>query len=329
MTQLILMHHGSHLYGTATPTSDLDFKGVALPTARDIFLGRIPKVVNEAEKRKKAEGERNKRGDVDSEVYSIHYFIKLALDGQTVAIDMLHAPPSAYVLAAGAPHWLWRELVRERARFYTRSMSALVGYARHQAAKYGLKGSRLSAAKRALVAIDCGYAGLRVGEVRSDLPLNEHCRWIPASPEHNGIELYEVCGMKFQVTAPLSAMVDSLRKFIARYGERAKMAETNQGVDWKAVSHAFRAAYQMRSILVDGGFTYPLRETDVIMRVKAGAMPYAEAGPKLEELIDSVEELATKSALPEKPDVAYAESVLLASAREAVRAVTIAPALDG
>ena len=30
---------GSHLYGLSTPESDMDFKGVFVPTAREIILG--------------------------------------------------------------------------------------------------------------------------------------------------------------------------------------------------------------------------------------------------------------------------------------------------
>jgi predicted nucleotidyltransferase len=45
MELIVEMRFGSHLYGTATPESDLDFKGVYLPEARDILLQRVKPTV--------------------------------------------------------------------------------------------------------------------------------------------------------------------------------------------------------------------------------------------------------------------------------------------
>ena len=41
---------GSHLYGTSTPESDNDFKGVFLPSKEQILLNEIPKSINESTK---------------------------------------------------------------------------------------------------------------------------------------------------------------------------------------------------------------------------------------------------------------------------------------
>jgi predicted nucleotidyltransferase len=41
MRLIVEMRFGSHLYGTATPLSDLDYKGVYLPDGRDILLQRV------------------------------------------------------------------------------------------------------------------------------------------------------------------------------------------------------------------------------------------------------------------------------------------------
>ena len=86
---IVKMKFGSHLYGTATPDSDLDYKGVFLPTKEQIYLGNIPKSNSHSTKQTSIEGVKNSNDDVDTEIYSLHYFIKLACEGQTVALDML------------------------------------------------------------------------------------------------------------------------------------------------------------------------------------------------------------------------------------------------
>ena len=41
MNLVVKMKFGSHLYGTSTPLSDIDYKAVYIPEARDIILQRI------------------------------------------------------------------------------------------------------------------------------------------------------------------------------------------------------------------------------------------------------------------------------------------------
>ena len=91
MRIIVKMKFGAHLYGTATSDSDLDYKGIFLPTKEQLLLGCVPKSHNYSTGK---DYSRNTKNDVDTELYSLHYFIKLACAGQTVAMDMLHAPDS-------------------------------------------------------------------------------------------------------------------------------------------------------------------------------------------------------------------------------------------
>ena len=104
MKTIVKIIFGSHLYGTDTPDSDQDFKGIFLPTKEQIFLGKIPKSINE--NTKKGEG-KNTADDVDTEIYSLHYFLKLACEGQTVSLDMLHAPDNMIIETKQIAVCLW------------------------------------------------------------------------------------------------------------------------------------------------------------------------------------------------------------------------------
>jgi predicted nucleotidyltransferase len=303
MRLLVKMIFGSHLYGTAGPDSDTDFKGVFIPDRRDILLGRIPKTLSQHVIAKGADG-KNTQGAVDDESYSLHYFMELALKGETAAIDMLHAPPTFWKAASTE----WISLHDERHRFHTRKLSAFVGYARRQAAKYGLKGSRL-AVVREMVEFLRGYPNTdRLGDVWENRPELEHMYTLEATAETNGERLLQICGKRFNERTPLRFVLDSLDKFSEEFGHRARMAERNEGVDWKAVSHALRAGYQLRALYRDGDFTFPLQEADFLRKVKAGEHHYTrEVQPLLESLMSEVEYLAEASDLPAKPDRQWAE----------------------
>lgn len=316
MQTVVKMIFGSHLYGTATANSDTDLKGVFMPTREQILLQRVPKSISQS--RNKKEGEKNTAADVDFEMYSLNYFLHLALEGETVALDMLHAPKSALQEMSS----VWADLVWHREKFYTKNLKSFVGYARRQAAKYGVKGSRLSEAKavletlQKLTQINWQDGVLpRVGEFFDRLPKGEHISITTTDQD----TMYNVCGKSLSSKARIDHYIPMLQNFVDTYGHRAKEAAENKGIDWKAVSHAFRAAFQVRHILKHGGYTYPLPETDIIREVKSGQLDwFTVVQPELELLMDEVETLSRESTLPEKPDRAFWDQWLIQAFEEIV-----------
>ena len=90
MKTVVRIKFGSHLYGTSTPMSDIDYKSVFVPSRRDILLQRVKATISTH--RPKSEGEKNYAGEIDEELYSIQRYLQLLSEGQTVALDMLLAP---------------------------------------------------------------------------------------------------------------------------------------------------------------------------------------------------------------------------------------------
>lgn len=301
MKPIVKMIFGSHLYCTNTPQSDTDYKSIFVPPVKDLLLNRASYHVKNTTK--SDETAKNSSTDVDNDAYSIHYFLDMACQGNTIAIDMLHAPKRALL----EHDWRWDELQGYRSKFYTKNLTSLVGYVKHQAAKYGVKGSRLHDAKIVLEILKSNPNKL-VAEIFEQLPVTENCI---KHYKENVACLYEACSKKLTLTAKCSVYIDPLSKFIENYGHRAQLAERNEGIDWKAVSHAFRAGYQVRSILVNNDFGYPLEETALIIRVKRGEMPYSDAGPLLDHLLDEIMDLREKSTLPTKVDRSFFDEWLL------------------
>lgn len=301
LNTILEIKFGSHLYGTNSETSDTDIKGIFMPTKKEILLGRIPKSI--VTTTKKVDDVKNTSEDVDVEMFSLHYFIKLACEGQTVALDMLHAP---LILNYYNPYCtIVVSLLRNRDRFYTKNLNAFVGYCRKQASKYGVKGSRLADAKKVL---DKFYMVFCMGNPRNklsvywdELPEGEHIS--KYYDEDTKLNMYEVCGRKIQETASIEYAYDIVKRFYDNYGERAKKAEKNEGIDWKAVSHAVRVAYEMIEIFEDGKITFPLKTAEYIKQVKYGKLDYlTEVAPTLDKLMERVEHLSSISTYPEKVD---------------------------
>ena len=292
MDFIVKMKFGSHLYGTDTENSDIDYKGVFLPSREEILLGNIPKCRNFTTGNYE---DKNSPGDVDEEIYSLHYFIKLACDGQTVAMDMLHAPEEFLIETSK----IWETIVRQKNKFYTKNLNSFVSYARRQASKYGIKGSRLNAASRVLTLLKSNDPKFKLRKIWDQLPKIEHCYETGVDP--NGLRQFQICGKIFQESSSIGYVIPILEKFYDDYGHRAKLAAENKNIDWKAISHALRAAIQTKEIMTQGTITFPLKDAPFLMKVKAGKLDYtAEVAPTLESLMDEVEKLVSHSNLPEE-----------------------------
>ena len=294
MRKIVRMVFGSHMYGLNTPSSDRDYKGIYLPELDELLLGTYKPNIKFSTGDDKS---KNTADDIDDDWMALPTFLKLACKGETVAIDMLHSSPDGWEL--GPYGHLWEELVDGRAEFYTKNLAAYMGYVKRQAAKYGIKGSRMAALVQARNAMAGQNPRSRLSDIWNLLPEDEHI----SKEEKDGKRFYVVNGKMYEDNVFVEYALERVVAAYNQYGARARQAEKNEGVDWKAVSHAFRAGYQLRSILAQGTFAYPLWETDYIKKVKAGQIDFkTEVSPQLEALVEEIESLVAVSTLPEKVD---------------------------
>ncbi|EOQ0334250.1 nucleotidyltransferase domain-containing protein [Escherichia coli] len=315
MKTIVKAYFGSHLYGTSTPESDVDFKEIYVPHARDILTGNVKEHMS---KNTNNTSSKNTKDDVDHELYSLKYFFKLAADGETVALDMLHTPPSL-VVKSDLPD-VWKYIQDNRSRFYTTNMKSYLGYVRKQASKYGVKGSRLAVLRQALKRsnewgqyFDNG-AVIRLSHMKNVLPIGEFASWIETENEKTGKQtFYNLLDRKFQDTLTNKEFNAILVKLEENYGERARKAEANEGIDWKALSHACRGGLQLLEIYKTGDLVYPLKDAPFILDVKLGKHTFKTVQEFLEDIVDQVEhaaEQAAKNGMQQKVDMSFWDDFL-------------------
>ncbi|EFW1995205.1 hypothetical protein F1B01_03620 [Shigella sonnei] len=315
MKTIMKGYFGSHLYGTSTPESDVDFKEIYVPHARDILTGNVKEHMS---KNTNNTSSKNTKDDVDHELYSLKYFFKLAADGETVALDMLHTPPSL-VVKSDLPD-VWKYIQDNRSRFYTTNMKSYLGYVRKQASKYGVKGSRLAVLRQALKRsnewgqyFDNG-AVIRLSHMKNVLPVGEFASWVETENEKTGKQtFYSLLDRKFQDTLTNKEFNAILVKLEENYGERARKAEANEGIDWKALSHACRGGLQLLEIYKTGDLVYPLQDAPFILDVKLGKHTFKTVQEFLEDIVVQVEhasEQAAKNGMQQKVDMSFWDDFL-------------------
>lgn len=296
---------GSHIYGTNTPNSDLDYKGIFMQEVREIIAGQKRDSEVSCSKVKKGLGIRNTKDDIDREFKELRKFIADALDGQTYAIDLLYSPSKLWTQSS--PEWEF--IVANRDKFLSKRVNAFIGYCNQQASKYGLKGTRLGVVAEAIKILKTYSPTSKLGD-NPRLPESEFCKYQIYNHRRNNEvvdeEMLNILSKMFSMNTQVKLILGALEKFYNDYGERAKMAEANDGIDFKAISHAYRCCYQLSELATKGRIDFPLEQAPYLIEIKTGQVSWPKkVQDELPDLMEKSIALIKSSNLPEKPDTKF------------------------
>lgn len=309
MTPFVTVLHGSRLYGLDGPDSDTDRKSLFLPPVRDCILLRASRNVGV----KEGEGAAKQ----EHESFALQEWLKLAANGEDVAVTMLHASFHQMGSTQDRLGWLWAYICAHRHLFYTKRMRGSLGFAVGQSSKYALRADRMAAVERVIVALKAAQSkGVgRLYQCWDDLPDGDHIVRTIGQNNRDALDkrIYEVAGKGLPATISPDYALEILSKLVDTYGARVRAAKTMSGRDTKSMSHAFRVGYQLLHIYEDGGFTFPLPESPFIRDVKFGRLNYVEdkLDEKLNDLISRVEALAAASTYPKLVDQTWLDNIVL------------------
>jgi len=290
-----LSKFGSHLYGTDTPDSDTDYKGIFLPSKDQCILQNIPKSINFSTGKNDS---KNTDEDVDIDLWSLQYFMKLVSKGDTNAIDLLYSITYPKMIEYKDSR-MGRIFLNHKKLFDIKNCNAYIGYALGQAKKYGIKGTRLGVLKNVynyvkninenktdeklnLIIDDlydkCGNGNLCfIKDISNDKKSNRSTRSII------------ICGKVHMGTITINEFCKRIEKDYRKYGSRARKAEKNEGIDWKALSHAVRALFQMEKLIDEGYILYPLSDSNFIKSIKNGIYNFVYLEDFIMKYINKIE----------------------------------------
>lgn len=277
-----LSQYGSHLYGLDTPSSDLDFRGIYIPSINDIILHKDQDEIN-----KEVQIDNNK---VDVKIFSLQKFIKLCSKADTNALDLL------FSLRTRADHqWKYEGLVYNvpqemeyPVRFIynnrdklinTNKLESPITYAFKQATKYGLKGERLKVLED-ILQLCKEYQSYDF----QDIPLYEFIEWadeaMPWDDRHLKVDILDnkgkkerylfVCGVQHQFNLSLKTFTERIEEKIDKEYTSERTKNSKDGNDWKALSHAIRVLVEVQELLETGDIKFPLKNKDFIKDIKLG-----------------------------------------------------------
>lgn len=309
---------GSHLFGTNGPNSDLDYKGIYIPSDREILLGNYSDTINKSTGN---DHTKNNKDDIDEEYYSLRKFLKLLAQGQTNAIEMLFAPDEMVIETSE----IWENIRKNRSKLVSKKITALISYARQQANKYGIKGSRMGELSNCIAALKEVHKAVGFDDAKlkhgwellvEKLKGFEHVEFIEmevsANMKTSKIPGINVLGKKFDHHVGFIYVLEILKKIYKNYGHRAREAKNNNGIDWKALSHATRVSIQGLELLTKGHITLPLSEENcaLVKNIKLGLVDYKKVGQIIEDRLVRLESARKTSSLPEEVSQEFLDGLL-------------------
>lgn len=308
--------YGSKIYGTQVPDSDIDIKGVYVPTAEDILLCKVQPNHNFKSNNK---GGKNSKEDIDEEYYSLQEYLRHLVGGQTVALDMLFTPWEMNMNAPGSdPNLLmiWKQIIDNKDKFIHSGVAAFAGYARGQANRYGIRGSRLKTARVFVELLKEWHPHdvlkdhwTAIEMLSKEFHEHSHIITQPDAQDTN-LKYLEVCNRKAAETVTVKYALTMFEKVVDEYGKRSQMAATNDGSDIKAYYHAIRVSDEAIELLTTGKITLPRPNADFLLKIRNKEFDKEYLSGLVDERLVQVEEAMAKSLLPKEPDLEFVDKLV-------------------
>lgn len=130
----------------------------------------------------------------------------------------------------------------------------------------------------------------------------------------------ECCSRKVSFDATVKQGYEIFSRIYENYGARAQRAEQNEGIDWKALSHAVRVGREAVELLKTGEITFPLADAAHILAIKKGRLPYDTVADEIEGLLVDVEREAAVSSLRDEADWEFIDELVARTYGDVVRA---------
>ena len=308
---LYLTYFGSCLYGTYNENSDVDFKGLFLPSKKDLLLMNGRKSINWKSGNDES---KNSSEDVDVELWSIHYFIELIRKGDTGAIDLLYSFTNNRTIAFLNSSVL--ELFENPLKLFDpRNTTSFIHYAIGQMKKYMISGSRMGMIKdvfRYLETFDNFSKYERLKDYIDYIIDNYYHESYCFTKEVNGEDALVLCGKVHLLSISIEEFYNRIKKEFNKFGERTKKAEENENIDWKSCHHALRCLYQVKELLIKGSINFPLETANILLDVKNGEYPFKEVENMLYKELKEVEQLRNSNKVVKgEHDQKFVENLIL------------------
>lgn len=289
-TPVMICLGGSHAYGTNIEGSDMDIRGIAMHSKRDILLHRgFEQICDE---------------NTDTTIYSLEKIVNLMTNCNPNTIEILGVRPDHILYC----NYIGKELIKNKDMFLSKKcIGPFMGYANQQL--YRLQ-------QKALVALSEEEFNAHIYRSMQNMRDSLYNQY-PECMDGLTLKLDKEKGILMTLDMkdiPIDRTENLIENFTKCWKDYHKTSQRNEkalahGKIAKHSMHLLRLYMMCEDILLHGEInTYREKEHDLLMSIRNGEWLEADGKPNKEffKLVDEynerVQKALTISKLPEKPD---------------------------
>jgi len=302
-TIVYLTISGSKLYGTDNENSDLDIKGLFIPSKTSILIKKdLSHFTRETNK------DKNTFEDIDFTLHSIHTYLNNLIKSETGSIDILFSMFNQDNIIYENTEFT--SLIKEHYEaFLNKNMKAFIGYSLGQSKKFGIKGKRYEELKNFLK--DFSYEtpndklSTKINTIKNYIIKNnsKYIKVIELNNRNHKSLYVSILGKLFEDSITIESFHTRIKQLENQFGKRTKQtAETTSKTDFKALYHALRVAYEVHELLKTRFIKLPLIKANYLKEVKEGFINPEDIVEEIQKILEEVDILLLHSELPEEVD---------------------------
>lgn len=313
---IYLAEAGSHRYGTSTPDSDEDADGLFVVPKEKLLLGER---IDHLKFTTKEDKDKNSSEDIDIKLYSIQYFLQNLLKKcDTNAIDILysHTNHPTIIQSTECAEEIFNN--KDKLLSITNIMKfSYTAFSISQAKKYGIKSSKLGLMRHICDYLEKTYFDPPIETLKLEDRIHDLLEFVPRS---EFITIKDIGNSKFllldgklhQLSIALEEFKNRVQSEYEKYGKRTRLAEQQEGVDWKSLSHSLRGIFQMEDLYHEGGIKFPLKQCELLRDIKTGKYSFGSVERFISDGLERLESLKIEgSAFKGKRDEAFIDNLIL------------------
>ncbi len=273
---------GSRLYGTATPDSDYDSRGVCIPPL-EVLLDPFMKF--------------NVKDSFDGEdrsIYDLGNFLKLCSDNNPNVLEMLFIPDSFVMYKTKT----WDKIISNRDLFLSKNI-------KHRFLGYAF--SQLEAIKRHrewfISPPDHKPTREEFGLTQTPLVSEANIQNMMGVPNELFKEKHYEELQQERKYREVKKKWDNYIQWKTNRNPKRKASEEAIGFDGKYASHLFRLMSEGKELLLTGNITFPLPNAEWLLSIKNGFYQYEEILEMAKSMESEFETWYNESPLPHKPNI--------------------------
>lgn len=274
---------GSKLYGTDTPESDIDYRGVFVPPRETLLDPFTPLEIKDSGFEEE-----------DRSLYSLGKFFKLCAEANPNIVELLFVPEEFRVFDSD----IWNLIVQNRNLFLSKKI------------KYTFTGYSVAQLKaiirhREWFINPPDHKPTRKEYGLTDSPLVAEANLQNALSLPNFLykEEYQNEMQREREYREVKKRWDNYQQWDKNRNPKRKASEEKIGFDGKCASHLFRLMLEGKRLLLDQDLQFPLPEANWLLSIKDGFYSYEEVLDMAKNMESEFETWYEESSLPNKPDI--------------------------